>query len=108
MSDLQEISAADAKSWHDEGKTLFVDIRDPQSYASGHIPGAILLHDGNSSEFLAETNKDSQIVVCCYHGNTSKGACRFMIDQGFKKAYSLVGGWESWAAVGPAEQGNVS
>ena len=82
-----------------------MDIRDPQSYGEGHIPGSKLMTNENMEAFLAGTDKQESIVVCCYHGNTSKGACQFLQSQGFEKAMSLIGGFEASQAAGPVTKG---
>ncbi|MGK0443965.1 MAG: thiosulfate sulfurtransferase [Bermanella sp.] len=73
-----------------------VDIRDPQSFAAGHITGAIPLDNSNVQTFVANTPKDENVVVCCYHGNSSQGAAQFLFEQGFTNAFSLDGGFEMW------------
>ena len=40
-SSVPRISVADLKKAADAGQVLIVDVRDPRSYADGHIPGAI-------------------------------------------------------------------
>ncbi len=51
-----------------------------------------------SKQFIADTDKRIPIVVCCYHGDTSQGAASFFNEQGFDEAYSLDGGYASWAS----------
>ena len=41
-------------------------------------------------------DKDIQIVIYCYHGNSSRKVASFLSSYGFKKVYSLIGGFESW------------
>ena len=36
------ISPTDGKTLFDQGDTLFVDIRDPASFAAGHLQGACI------------------------------------------------------------------
>jgi rhodanese-related sulfurtransferase len=38
---VPRISPADLKKAADAGQALIVDVRDPRSYADGHIPGSI-------------------------------------------------------------------
>jgi phage shock protein E len=38
---VPRISAADLKKAADAGQVLIVDVRDPRSYADGHIPGSV-------------------------------------------------------------------
>jgi thiosulfate sulfurtransferase len=99
MNDIPQIQIHDAKKKLDEKESTFVDIRDPGSYHEAHIPGAIHLHDGNVQEFLQNTDKETPVVVYCYHGNSSLGATAFLIENGFKNVASMSGGFEAWRQV---------
>lgn len=98
---IPEVSPEDAKGDLDAGQTLFVDIRDPDSYRSGHIPKALHLTDANIREFLASPDKTRPVIVCCYHGNSSRGAAAFLLQSGFTDVRSLSGGFEGWRARYP-------
>jgi len=76
--------------------TIVVDIRDPQSFAAGRIKGSRSLDNNNVQNFIADTDKNLPVVVCCYHGNSSQSAAQFLIEQGFTEVYSLNGGFEQW------------
>ena len=97
--DIPQIPIHDAKNKLDQKQCLFVDIRDPGSYQQAHIPGAIRLHDGNVQEFVQNTDKDKDVVVYCYHGNSSLGATAYLIENGFKNVASMSGGFEAWRQV---------
>ncbi|MFT6152853.1 MAG: thiosulfate sulfurtransferase [Bermanella sp.] len=98
---FQRISAEQLKQKIDTESLTIVDVRDPNSYFSGHISNALLL-DNNSVGKLIETGEyDKSIVVCCYHGNSSQGAAQYLFEQGFKQAYSLDGGFEVWKIAFP-------
>lgn len=100
---IPEIDAQSAKKKLDEGAALFVDIRDPQSYASGRIPGARPLGDDNVKDFLANSDKKKPVIVCCYHGHTSMGATAFLLENGFEDVRSLTGGFAQWSAQYPKD-----
>ena len=102
--EIPQIQIHDAKEKLDQKESLFVDIRDPGSYAQAHIPGAIHLHDGNIQEFVQNTDKEKDIVVYCYHGNSSLGATGFLIENGFKSVASMSGGFEGWRQVYESER----
>jgi len=95
MSGISQISIDEAGL--DDGTSLVVDIRDPQSYQRGHIEGAIHLSDDNLEEFLRTADKSRKTVVCCYHGNSSQGAAAYLQERGFTDVHSLIGGYEGWA-----------
>jgi thiosulfate sulfurtransferase len=97
--DIPQIQIQDAKLKLDDQTCLFVDIRDPGSYRAAHIPGAVHLHDGNVQDFLQQTDKERDVVVYCYHGNSSLGAVAFLIESGFKSVASMSGGFEAWRSV---------
>ena len=103
--DIPQIQIHDAKQKLDEKNAVFVDIRDPNAYGQAHIPGAIHLHDGNVQDFVQKTDKEKDIVVYCYHGNSSLGATAFLIENGFKNVASMAGGFEGWRQVYEQETG---
>jgi thiosulfate sulfurtransferase len=103
--EIPQIQIHDAKRKLDEKACLFVDVRDPASYRAAHIPGAVLLHDGNVQEFIQKTDKNAEVVVYCYHGNSSLGATGYFMENGFKNAASMSGGFEAWRQVYEHESG---
>jgi thiosulfate sulfurtransferase len=96
MDEVKEIPPEEARRWLDSGEALFVDVRDQASFQKGHIPGALLLNEANTEDFIAQTDKSKTLVVYCYHGNASQSAAAFLLDRGFKKVYSLTGGFNKW------------
>jgi thiosulfate sulfurtransferase len=99
MIDIPQIQIHEAKKKLDRKECTFVDIRDPGSFRAAHIPGALHLHDGNVQEFIQNTDKETPVVVYCYHGNSSLGATAYFIENGFKHAASMSGGFEAWRQV---------
>ena len=91
------ISTQEAKRLIDEEQAQIVDIRDPQSFAAGHIPGAVQLNNDNLQDYVDNADCSKPLLVCCYHGNMSKGAAEFFSSQGFLRSYSLNGGYTEWA-----------
>ncbi len=96
MNEFKEITVEHAAQMHQAGKALFLDIRDPRSFESSHVPGALPLNDSNVQDFVTKTDKTKPIVCYCYHGHTSQGAAAYLADQGFDKVYSIAGGFELW------------
>lgn len=79
--------------------TVVVDIRDSISFASGHLDGAINLTQNNLNHFVENTDKETNVLVVCYHGNSSQIVAEYLSEYGFRKVYSLDGGYEEWAAA---------
>ena len=97
--DIPQIQIHEAKKKFDLKQCVFVDIRDPGAYGAAHISGALHLHDGNVQEFIQTTDKNADVVVYCYHGNSSLGAAAYLIENGFKNVASMSGGFEGWRQV---------
>jgi len=95
METFKHIDIAGTKALQEQGATL-LDIRDPGSYASGHIEGATHLTNENIQQIIAETDKSSSVVVYCYHGVSSQQAAQYLVTQGFSDVYSMDGGFEVW------------
>ncbi|MFK7160483.1 thiosulfate sulfurtransferase GlpE [Marinospirillum sp. MEB164] len=100
---FKNLQAHEALAWLESDQALFVDIRDPQSYAAGHIRGALALNNDNVAQFVREQDKTRPVVVCCYHGMSSQNAAQFLFEQGFSEAYSLAGGYEQWKHLYPEQ-----
>jgi len=90
------ISVNEAKALLENSSVILVDVRDAESYAQANIPNAINVLQETVDEFLSQTDKETPLIVYCYHGNSSKGAAGYFFSQGHKEVYSLDGGFEAW------------
>ncbi len=70
-----------------ENNGAIVDIRDLVSFETSHMTNAISLTNDNVQNFIDSAEKSQPIIVCCYHGNSSKGAAEYLASQGFKEVY---------------------
>lgn len=73
-----------------------VDIRDEQSFISGHIDSARHLDNSSVQAFVESADLDRPLVVYCYHGNMSQSAAAYFSEQGFEDTYSMDGGFSDW------------
>lgn len=91
-----EISPLEAERVVAEPDALVLDIRDAQSYREGHIDGAMLAHDALTETIIKRKEYHRPIMIYCYHGNSSKDMADFISALGFKRVYSLAGGYTAW------------
>ena len=105
MNEVPEIQIHEAKKRFDQKDCMFVDIRDPASYRAAHVPGAVHLHDGNVQQFIESADKDREVIIYCYHGNSSLGAVAYFLENGFKNIASMSGGFEAWRQAYEHEAG---
>lgn len=81
-----------------DDNTVILDHRDPRSFAEDHLPGALPVTDANIGKLIRSREYDRPVLVYCYHGNSSRDLCKFIMQFGFRKVYNLEGGWQAWAA----------
>lgn len=105
MDEIPQVDAEEARRRLDAGGTLFMDVRDPASFAAAHIPGAVHVGDHNIETLVEQTAHDRPIVIYCYHGLSSLGGAAFLIEHGFTDVCSLRGGFEGWRGQHPHESG---
>ena len=75
-----------------------IDMRDAQSQAKGQLPNARPHSDAVLSKLVMQRRSDPAVLVYCYHGNSSRDLCSFLMQMGLKRVYNLVGGWAAWEA----------
>jgi rhodanese-related sulfurtransferase len=90
----EKISPAEAKKLMDERENVIVvDVRTPEEYASGHIPGAVLLPLSSISAQASAIIPDQKAVyiVYCRSGNRSAQAVDLLVGLGYETLYDLGG-----------------
>lgn len=94
---IQKIEPAAAIRLLDAEKAQAVDVREPDEYAVGHIPGAKLLPLGEVMSRAAEVlpDKDAPWLVYCRTGRRSADAVQKLDALGYTNIYDL-GGILSW------------
>lgn len=96
------VSAADFGAAAKLPDTIILDVRTPQEFAEGHLPGALNL-DVEGPDFAAELqtlDPAKHYAVYCRSANRSKVAMDVMGQLGFKSYFDLAGGIKSWASNG--------
>ena len=87
-----------------EGWT-FLDVREGEEFAKGHVPGARnsprgflevradLEHHKRDPWFA---DRDRKLILYCGGGNRSALAARTLKEMGFTRTVSMAGGWKAW------------
>ena len=84
----------------DEADTVMIDIREPEEYRSGHIPGASSTPLRMLAESWKELPQDRTILLVCRSGRRSSRALHMLEDVGLTKIFALQGGVLAWRARG--------
>ncbi|MCQ2601986.1 MAG: rhodanese-like domain-containing protein [Treponema sp.] len=73
---------------------ILLDVRTPEEYAGGHIPGALQLTNETFTKQDAENllkNKDQTIYVYCRSGRRSKQSSQKLVDFGYTNVIEIGG-----------------
>ena len=79
-----------------------IDVRTPEEFAEGHIPGAvnIAVQDAGFADQVSRLDPTGTYAVYCRSGNRSKSAVAGMQRAGITSIYELESGTTGWVAAG--------
>ena len=99
---IQEISPQDTAAALKRGDTLLIDVRDPDEWQEGHIPGAKNFSRGTVELEIEEAAPDlsTPIITHCGGGGRSALAAESLQRMGYKNVRSMAGGLKAWKAAG--------
>ncbi len=98
MSEKYEITATELKEQIDAHDDLCIlDVRNPDEFAMGYIPGAKLIPLRELMNRLGELDREAETVVYCRTGIRSARAILMMRQAGFSRLRNLAGGILAWA-----------
>ena len=96
---LQILEKPDYAGWH------FIDVREPDEYSNGHIPGARNFPRG-FLEVRADLehhkrdpwleNRELKLILYCGGGHRSALAAQTLQEMGFRRVLSLTEGYTGW------------
>lgn len=75
---------------------ILADIRDPASYAAGHLLGAVNVSPSDLLGWAATLPRDVRIIVYGQEGSEADRAALQLRAQGHSLAHSLLGGFDYW------------
>jgi len=83
-------------------QVILLDVREPDEYQRGHLPGAILIPrgvlEGQAPQLLRDPS--AEIVVYCASGMRSTLAADTLQQMGYENLQSLAGGFRDWSQIG--------
>ena len=97
-SRIEEVDPAAVREQVGNGAVL-VDVREPEEWSAGHIPGAIHVPKSYLESRIegAVPDHEKHVVLYCASGNRSVWAARTLIDDlGYEHVESMTGGFTLW------------
>lgn len=106
IATVEQITVGGLKDALDHGEpVLVVDVRKPDEWAGGHIPGAVHRLANRLVAEPADLPRDRRLAVICGGGYRSSVASSLLLRQGYTQVLNVAGGMEAWEGNGyPTER----
>jgi rhodanese-related sulfurtransferase len=79
---------------------VVIDVRTPEEYASGHIPGAVNIPFDQVARRIAEIDAPHGVALYCMVGPRARKGESALLAAGYEKVFHLEGGLAAWQAAG--------
>src|SRR6201989_1833051 len=97
-SRIDEVDPAAVREQVSNGATV-IDVREPEEWAAGHIPGAVHVPKSYLESRIegAVPDRSGHVILYCASGNRSAWATRTLVeDLGYENVESMTGGFTLW------------
>ena len=107
---IREVDTATAATEVGEPGAVVLDVREPDEYAQGALPGAIHIPRGHLESQVEGriTDHDAHVVIYCAGGTRSAFAADTLSQLGYTDVVSVIGGFNKWKDEGRPWQTPVS
>ena len=103
-SQITEVDTAEAARRIEAGGVVVLDVREPDEFEQGALPGVIHIPRGHL-EAQVETrivDHDAPVIVYCAGGVRSAFAAKTLAELGYRDVVSMAGGFGKWKDEGRA------
>lgn len=98
--DVPEVDIATFAARHAEGAAV-IDVREPDEYTDGHVPGAVPIPLGDVPDRVDEVPADRTVYLICARGGRSMRAAEHLAGLG-RDVVNVGGGTIGWVDAGHA------
>jgi molybdopterin/thiamine biosynthesis adenylyltransferase/rhodanese-related sulfurtransferase len=101
--EIDEISTIEAhERLASSDGSIFVDVREPDEWDEGHVPGAVYTGRGRLEQRIEGLvpDKARALVVYCSAGSRSAFAVKTLEEMGYENVVNLAGGFSDWKRNG--------
>jgi phage shock protein E len=82
------------------GSLYVLDVRSPEEFREGHVPGAVNVPYDQIAARIAEVPKDKDVVLYCRSGRRAGIAADVLAASGYTRLSHLEGDMQAWIAQG--------
>jgi rhodanese-related sulfurtransferase/transcriptional regulator with XRE-family HTH domain len=97
---MRVISVREFREMQETGGIDIVDVREPEEWVTGHVPGARLVPLRALEADPRSVLPNDDVVFVCARGGRSAAAAEIAEKAGKQRVYSLDGGTLGWASAG--------
>jgi molybdopterin/thiamine biosynthesis adenylyltransferase/rhodanese-related sulfurtransferase len=99
---ISEVDTARADELRAQPGAVVLDVREPDEYEQGAIPGSLHIPRGNLESNVEPRvpEHDTKLIVFCAGGNRSAFAAKTLQDMGYTDVVSVKGGFNRWKDEG--------
>jgi sulfur-carrier protein adenylyltransferase/sulfurtransferase len=99
---VREVEPAEAETEMNTDGTVVLDVREPDEYEQGALPGALHIPRGTLETSIEGRipDKASHVLVYCAAGVRSAFAAKTMQELGYTDVTSVIGGFNRWKDEG--------
>lgn len=97
LAQIPQISVHDLK---DADDITPLDVRKPDEWDGGHIPGATHAFLGELREKMKNLDKSAPYATYCASGFRASIASSLLAANGFTNVRNVPGSWKAWTAAG--------
>ncbi|MDQ1361278.1 MAG: sulfur-carrier protein adenylyltransferase/sulfurtransferase, partial [Acidimicrobiaceae bacterium] len=99
---VREVEPVEAEEELSRDKAVVLDVREPDEYEQGALPGAVHIPRGTLETSVEGKipDKSSHVVVYCAGGTRSAFAAKTLQELGYTDVASVIGGFNRWKDEG--------
>ncbi len=79
-----------------EKEPIIIDVREPEEYEQGHIPGVPLIPMNTIPEHVEKLKQERSYIFVCRSGGRSQKVSLFLKEKGFDNVRNYAGGMLEW------------
>ncbi len=92
MSKFENVPADEWESWSTGNDAIVLDVRQPDEWNLGTLPGSTLISMGEIVDRLSELDKDRAVLCVCRSGSRSAQVAAYLSTAGFTTVANMAGG----------------
>jgi sulfur-carrier protein adenylyltransferase/sulfurtransferase len=101
-AEIREVDTAEADQLRRQPDSLVLDVREPEEYEQGAIPGALHIPRGTLEGSIEGRvpDKSTTLIIHCASGVRSAFAAKTLTELGYADVMSVSGGFNKWKDEG--------